>query len=99
MYQNNNLSLGIGTEEYNGAVVIVYLEVIIICRYIFLPFWLTACFVHTNFCDLYAKMVQGQQILCSIVHTANVCEYKILCFGPICRNIKQYYQQKIVTLR
>ena len=37
----------------------------------------------TTFCELYAEMVQGQQILVfypTIVHIANDCGYKILCF-------------------
>ena len=37
-----------------------YLKVIIICRYICLRFELKAHFACTIFCDLYAKMVQGQ---------------------------------------
>ena len=35
----------------------------------------------TKFCDLYAELVQGQQILMfytTIVHIAHVCRYKIL---------------------
>jgi hypothetical protein len=40
-----------------------YLKVIIICRYIFLRFWLKMRFASTKFCDLYMEMVQGRHIL------------------------------------
>ena len=47
-------------------------------------------------------MVQGQHFLMfgsTIIHIANVCEYKILHFGPIRRNIYQMLiPAKIVTL-
>ena len=55
----------------------------IICRYIFLRFWLETPFASTKFCDLNAEMVQGRQILMfytTIVHIANDCGYKILHF-------------------
>ena len=61
-----------------------YLKVTIICRYIFLRFGLKTRFASTKFCDLYAEMVQGRQILMlytTIVHRDNVCGYKILRFG------------------
>ena len=61
----------------------MYLKVTIICRYIFLRFWLKTPFASTKFCDLYAEMVQGRQILIFytiIVHMANDCGYKILRF-------------------
>ena len=70
---------------------IYYLKVTIICRYIFLRFWLITPFASTKFYDFYAEMVQGQQILMFytiIVHIANDCGHKFLCFGPIRRNIK-----------
>ena len=35
-----------------------YLKVTIVCRYIFLRFWLKTLFVSTKFYDLYAEMVQ-----------------------------------------
>ena len=60
-----------------------YLKVTIICRYIFLRFGLETPFASTKFCDLNAEMVQGRQILMfytTIVHIANDCGYKILCF-------------------
>ena len=40
-----------------------YLKVTIICRYIFLRFWLKTPFASTKFCDFYAELVQGRQIL------------------------------------
>ncbi len=61
-----------------------YLKVTIICRYIFLRFWLKTRFASTKFCDLYAEMVQGRQTLMfytTVVHIDNVCGYKILRFG------------------
>ena len=61
----------------------IYLKVTIICRYIFLRFWLETPFVSTKFCDLNVEMVQGRQILMfytTIVHIANDCGYKILRF-------------------
>ena len=60
-----------------------YLKVTIICRYIFLQFWLETPFASTKFCDLNVEMVQGRQILIfytTIVHIANDCGYNILRF-------------------
>ncbi len=57
----------------------VYVKVKIICRYIFLRFWLRMRFASTK---LYAEMVQGQHII--LMHVgiiAHVSGYKILCFG------------------
>ncbi len=51
--------------------------------YIFLRFWLKTHFASTKFCDLYAKTVQGRQILMfytTIVLIANDCGYEILRF-------------------
>ena len=63
----------------------VYLKVTIVCKYIFLRFWLKTPFASAKFCDLYVDVVQGRQILMfltTIVNIAiNVCEYKILRFG------------------
>ena len=62
---------------------VTYLKVTIICRYIFLRFWLDTPFASTKFCDLNTEMVQGRQILMfytTIVHIANDCGYKILRF-------------------
>jgi hypothetical protein len=42
------------------ALIILPYGVTIICRYIFLRFWLRARFASTKFCDLYAEMVQGR---------------------------------------
>jgi hypothetical protein len=42
---------------------VIYLRVTIICRYIFLRFWLKMRFASTKFCDLYTGMVQGRHIL------------------------------------
>ena len=61
----------------------IYLKVTIVCRYIFQRFCSKTRFASTKFCDLYAEMVQGRQILMfytTIVHIANVCGYKILRF-------------------
>ncbi len=61
----------------------VYLKVTIICRYIFLRFWLRTHFASIKFCDLYAEMVQGRQILMFYTTRgliANDCGYKILHF-------------------
>ena len=60
-----------------------YLKVTIICRYIFLRFGLKTRFASIKFCDLYADMVQGRQILMfdtTIVHADNVCRCKFLRF-------------------
>jgi hypothetical protein len=38
-------------------------KVTIVCRYIFLRFWLKARFASTKFCCLYSEMVQGLHIL------------------------------------
>ena len=57
---------------------------------LFLWFWLKTPFVSTKFCDFYAEMVQGWQILmfyATIVHIANDCGYKILCFRA---NLQKY---------
>ena len=61
----------------------MYLKVTIICRY--MRFWLKTPFASTKFCDLYAEMVQGRQILMFytiMVYMANNCRYKILRFWP-----------------
>ena len=50
-----------------------YLKVTIICRYIFLRFQLKTLFASTKFCNLYAEMVQDQQIL--IFYTVIVNNY------------------------
>ena len=42
---------------------VAYLKVTIIYRCIFLRSWFKTCFVSTKFCDLYAEVVQGRQIL------------------------------------
>ena len=50
-----------------------YLKVTIICRYIFLRFLVKTPFASTKFCNSYAEMVQGRQILMLytiIVHIA-----------------------------
>ncbi len=55
-------------------------KVTIICKYIFLRFWLKTHFASTKFCNLYAEMVQGRQILMhyiTMVLIANDCGYKI----------------------
>ena len=56
------------------------LKVTIICRYIFLWFWLKGQFACTKFCDLCADMVKGRQFLMFDMYVTNVCEYKILRF-------------------
>ena len=59
------------------------LKVTIICRYIFLRFELKTRFVSTKFCNFYAEMVQGRQILMlctTVLQIANVCGYKFLRF-------------------
>ena len=53
----------------------------IICRYIFLRFWLKNTFC--KYYDLYVEMVQGRQILmfyADVLHIANDCGYKIWPF-------------------
>ena len=67
-----------------------YFKVKIICRYIFLRFWLIAPFASTNFCDLHKKMVQGRPVVMfysTIVLLANDCGYKTLCFWA---NLQKY---------
>ncbi len=59
---------------------VYYLKVTIICRYIFLRFWLKTYSVSTKFCDLYVEMVQGRQILMFYALIDNDCRYKILRF-------------------
>ena len=66
-----------------------YLRVTIICRYIFLWFWVKTQFASTKFWNLYAKMVQGWR---SILHIANVRDTKFCVFGPI------HNPQKLVTM-
>ena len=64
-----------------------YLKVTIICRYIFLR---KTHFVSTKFCDLYAEVVQGRQILMfytTLVRIANLCGYNILHFWA---NLQKY---------
>ena len=56
----------------------VYLR--IICRYIFLKFWLKTQFMSTKFCDLFVKMVYYYTV--STNYSAYISGYKILCFGP-----------------
>ena len=52
-------------------------------------------------CNLYADMAKGRQHLMSGIYTYNVMftGAKFYIFGPIHRNIKCQYPQKIVTLR
>ena len=56
---------------------ICYLKVTIICRYIFLRFWL-GLLANIKFRDLYAEMVQGRQNLMFHTTTASLHGYKIL---------------------
>ena len=75
-----SIHIYIGVHTYTQN---TYLKVTIIYRYIFLRFWLKTPFASTKFCDLYAEMVQGQQILIFYtitVHIANDYGYKILRF-------------------
>ena len=76
-----------------------YLKVIIICRYIFLRFWLKTRF---EFWNLYAEMVQGWQILMfytTTVHVANVCRYKILRFWANLQKYQMLVPAKISHLK
>ena len=53
-----SLFYNLGKKRGRREKVHVYLKAtIIICRYIFLRFWLEQCFMSTNFCDLYVEMV------------------------------------------
>ena len=63
-----------------SASVILYLKVIIICRYIFLRFWLKGQFARTKFYDFCMDVVKGRQFLIFAMYTTNVCGYKNLRF-------------------
>ena len=68
------------------------LKVTIICRYDFS----VKHFASTNFCDLHA---QSRLILMFVVHIVMFASTKFCVFGPIRKNIKCQYPQKLVTLR